>query len=105
MRAALFRALARLLTVAVIGTSIARAVDTTTVFNEVMYHPANAAEPEWIELHNQMAVNMDLSGWRITGGIDFTFPNGTAIAAGGHLVVASNPDALQARTGLIGVLG
>jgi len=83
----------------------ARAVDTTTVFNEVMYHPAGADDPEWIELHNEMAVNMDLSGWRITGGVNFTFPAGTTIAAGGYMVVASNPAALQASAGITGVLG
>ena len=47
------------------------ALDSTVVFNEVMYHPADdpgAPGPEWIELHNQMAVDMDLSRWRLSGG-------------------------------------
>ena len=83
----------------------ARAIDATTTINEVMYHPPAAGDAEWIELHNQMAVNMDLSGWRITGGVNFTFPNGTTIAAGGHLVVASDPAALQTSAGITGVLG
>ena len=83
----------------------ARAIDGTTVFNEVMYHPPAAADAEWIELHNQNAVNMDLSGWRITGGVNFTFPNGTTIAAGGHLLIASDPAALQASANITGVLG
>jgi len=83
----------------------ARAVDTTTVFNEVMYHPAATDQPEWIELHNEMAVNMDLTGWRLTGGVNFTFPANTTISAGGYLVVASNPSALQASAGITGVLG
>ena len=80
----------------------ARAADTTTVFDEVMYHPPGAADTEWIELRNEMSVNMDLSGWRITGGVSFTFPKGTTIAADGYLVIAANPGAL---TGLSGVLG
>lgn len=83
----------------------ARAVDTTTVFNEVMYHPAAAADPEWIELKNVMAIHMDLSGWEITGGVNFTFPENTVIPAGGFLVVASNPGALQSAAGISGVLG
>ena len=83
----------------------ARAIDATTTFNEVMYHPPAAADAEWIELHNQMAVNMDLSGWRITGGVNYTFPNGTTIAAGGYVVIASNPSALEGTASITGVLG
>src|SRR5690606_32750812 len=82
-----------------------RAIDTTTVFTEVMYHPAGAADAEWIELHNQMAVNMDLSGWRITGGVNYTFTEGTTITAGGYVLVASNPTGLHAQSGVAGVLG
>ncbi len=77
----------------------ARAVDTTTVFNEVMYHPAGAGGAEWIELHNQMAVDMDLSGWEITGGVNFTFPADTTIAAGGYLVVSSDAAAVPGSIG------
>ena len=40
--------------------------DSTVVFNEVHYHPADRESSlEWIELYNQMAVTMDLSGWRL----------------------------------------
>ena len=49
------------LLVATLSTSVL-AVDTTTIFNEVMYHPANAGDAEWIELRNVMSINMDLSG-------------------------------------------
>ena len=46
--------------------------DSVVVFNEIMYHPAgNESQMEWIELHNQMAVDIDLSDWSIAGGIDF----------------------------------
>ena len=75
------------------------ALDSTVVFNEIMYNPAGADETlEWVELHNQMGVNMDLSGWRLDGGVGFPFPNGTTLARGGYLVIASNPAALQAAT-------
>ncbi|MEO8352992.1 MAG: lamin tail domain-containing protein, partial [Chthoniobacteraceae bacterium] len=79
--------------------SAARAADTTTVFNEVMYHPAGVSGAEWIELHNQMAVDMDLSGWEITGGVNFTFPTDTTIAAGGYLVVSSDTAAVPGSVG------
>jgi hypothetical protein len=81
------------------------AVDSTTVFNEVMYHPAGVGESEWIELHNEMAIDMDLAGWRITGGVNYTFGNNVTIPAGGYLVVAASPPALQASSGITGVLG
>ena len=49
--------------------ALARA-DSTLVFNEIMYHPATSETGlEWIELHNQMAVNMDISGWSLAGGV------------------------------------
>lgn len=80
--------------------------DSVVVFNEIMFHPAaNESQMEWVELHNQNAVDVDLSGWRITGGIDFQFPNGTIIRGGGRVVVAVSPGALMATTGLTNVLG
>ena len=80
--------------------------DSTVVFNEIMYHPAVAETSlEWLELYNQMAVNMDLSNWALTGGIEFKFPEGTVVAGGGYLVVALNPSALMASTGATNVMG
>jgi hypothetical protein len=65
-----------------------------------MYHPADASEAnavgEWVELHNQMAVDIDLSGWRVSGGVDFEFATGTVLGGGESLVVAADPDALEA---------
>ncbi|WP_414660009.1 lamin tail domain-containing protein [Horticoccus sp. 23ND18S-11] len=70
------------------------------VLNEIMVRPG-AAFPEntaleFIEVHNPDAMAVDLSGWAITTGADFTFPAGTTITAGGFLVVAANPTALKA---------
>lgn len=76
------------------------------VFNEIMYHPSiNEATMEWVELHNQMAVDVDLSGWTITGGVEYEFAEGTVIPGRGCLVVASSPPALASATGLTNVLG
>ncbi len=60
---------------------------------------------EWVELYNQMAVDMDLSGWFLTNGITFLFPEGTIIQGGAHLVVASSPATLTAVTGATNVVG
>ena len=80
--------------------------DSVVVFNEVMYRPSvSESTMEWVELHNQMAVDVDMSGWSIGGGISFEFAEGTAIPGGGYLVIASSPAALVSATGLTNVLG
>src|SRR6266536_686722 len=80
--------------------------DSTIVFNEIMYHPAsNEPALEWLELHNQMAVNMDLSGWSLDGGVQFKFAEGTVVPGGGYLVVAVAPPALAAVTGYTNAYG
>ena len=63
--------------------------DSVVVFNEIMYHPGPMQSTgEWIELHNQMAVDVDLSGWSIKGGIQYTFPEGTFLAGDDYLLIA-----------------
>ena len=81
--------------------------DSTVVFNEIMYHPnvTNEAQLEWIELHNLMAVDMDISGWSLAGGVQFKFAEGTVVPGGGYLVVASSPATLTASTGATNVVG
>src|SRR6185295_16430263 len=80
--------------------------DTVVVFNEIMYHPStNEALSEWVELRNQMAVDVDISGWSIAGGIQYTFPSNTIVRGGGFVVVAVSPTNLMTVTGLTNVLG
>ncbi|MCP4192425.1 MAG: hypothetical protein GY768_17565 [Planctomycetaceae bacterium] len=68
-----------------------RVLDSTVVFNELFYHPSVAeSQTEWIELHNQMAVNMDVSGWTVEG-VDYQFPARTTIPGGGYVVIAKDP--------------
>src|SRR5690606_5723175 len=62
------------------------------VLNEIFYHPPVERRGEWIELHHTNALAFDLSGFRLSDGIDYVFPNGTMIPAGGYLVVAEDPD-------------
>jgi len=80
--------------------------DSVVVFNEIMYHPvANEPGLEWVELHNQNAVDVDLGGWRLTGGIDYTFPAGTVIRGGGYLVISVSPGTLIAASAATNVVG
>ena len=75
--------------------------DSPVVFNEIMYHPlTNEAQLEWVELQNQMSVDVDISHWFLDGEIHFTFVEGTIIRAGEYLVIAIAPATLSAATGL-----
>jgi hypothetical protein len=71
------------------------------VINEIHFHPpfvapsggclANCSDAEqWVELHNRSASVVNLSGWSLTKGVDFTLPAGTIVPAGGYLVVAAS---------------
>ena len=63
----------------------------TVVINEIMYHPpsTNLLE-EWFEIYNPGTNAVDLSGWQVTKGVEFTFPTNTVIGVGGYLVVAAD---------------
>jgi hypothetical protein len=65
--------------------------DAVVTINELNYNPATSQDDEWLELANQMAVSIDLSGWSLADGITYTFPEGTIIPGGGYLVVAKSP--------------
>lgn len=81
-------------------------LDSTVVFNELMYHPTDqGSQGEWIELHNAMTVDVDMSNWSLAGGVDFTFPAGTILEGGDYLVVAATPAAVTQAYPLARVLG
>src|SRR5678815_3918981 len=97
------------------------------ILNEIHYHPVErpafdaSGNPviqgtttaadytddvhEFIELYNPGATPVNLAGWRLEGGIDFTFPAAASIPAGGYLVVAKNPGRIEAVYSITGVLG
>ena len=76
----------------------------TVVFNEINYHPADGDDSqEWVELHSLNTVEFDLSNWTLRGGADFDFPEGTILPALGYLVIAADPDALEATSDIISV--
>ncbi len=74
--------------------------DAVIAFNEIHYNPPGTGDAgEWIELFNMMSVNVDLSDWRIAGGVDYAFAAGTVIPAGGYLVVAKTPGSIAGALG------
>jgi hypothetical protein len=73
-----------------------------------MYHPpvrADARNLEFVELYNARSVFEDLTGWRISGDIDYRFPDGFKLQAGAFVVIAANPSDLQTVYGITNVLG
>ncbi|MBE0534120.1 MAG: lamin tail domain-containing protein, partial [Phycisphaerae bacterium] len=79
------------------GLPNARPLQRPIVINEIMYHHGSR-DPryEFVELYNQSASPVSLVGWSFTDGIDYEFPPGTTIAAGGYLAVAADPQLLAA---------
>ena len=78
----------------------ARALDSVLVFNEIHYHPANElAQTEWIELRSLQAVDVNIAGWRIDGGVDYTFPAGTIMPGLGYLIIAATPGQIPGALG------
>ena len=62
------------------------------VINELHYNPADAQGAddlyEFVEIVNAGGTAVDLSGFRLRDGVEFTFPGGASLAPGAFLVVA-----------------
>jgi hypothetical protein len=82
------------------GAPVAPRPGAAILFSEIMYHPVaeNAAEDrhEFLELANRTAAPVSIAGWKLQGGVTFTFAPGTTIGPQKFLVVAKNRDALLA---------
>jgi hypothetical protein len=81
---------------------------TPLVITEIMYNPAtrvDGREVEFVEIYNSDVVAMNISGFRISGEIDYTFPTNTVVPAGGFLVVAPVPADITAVYGIANVTG
>ncbi|MDP6944291.1 MAG: lamin tail domain-containing protein, partial [Myxococcota bacterium] len=80
------------------------ALTPVVTFHELMYHP-HKEKYEWLELRNEMRVDVDMSGWRLDDGVRYTFPEGTILAGDATLVVAVDPFNLATGTWFWGALG
>lgn len=97
------------------------------ILNEIHYHPVElpsfdtAGNPvfqdsrlpadftedvhEFVEIQNANPTTVSLAGWRLSGGIEFTFPPNASLKSGGFLVIAKNPSRIQTVYGIADVLG
>ncbi len=65
-------------------------------FGHIVYNPVSSnQDEEYIELTNPNDVAVDISGWRLSGGVRTTFQPGTVIPSGGTLYVS--PDVVAFR--------
>jgi hypothetical protein len=76
------------------------------VINEIMYNPVwpvggiyTNEQYEYIELYNISSETVNLQGWGLTNGVDFTFPVGipVTVPAGEYVLVAKEPEAFVLR--------
>jgi hypothetical protein len=67
------------------------------LINEIMFNPLGGrTADEWIELRNLTTNTVNVTAWRFTKGVAFTFPN-VAIPGEGYLVVAADLAAFQTK--------
>jgi hypothetical protein len=82
---------------------------TGLVISEIQYHPADApdgtAGVEFVEISNHGDIFQELTGWRLTGGVEYRFPDGFKLEAGAMVLISGTPDALRSAAGLATVLG
>ncbi len=69
------------------------------VIQSVETSPASGnQDQEYIELRNPGTADADVSGWKISGGVQHTLQAGTVIPAGGSLFLTPSAVAFRART-------
>jgi hypothetical protein len=73
------------------------------VITEMMFNPPDDVDQktEFVELKNVGSVPVDLKGYRLSGGIDFTFGNSLIVAPGGFATVAKDLTAFANKYGVV----
>jgi hypothetical protein len=80
------------------GTNNAAPLVSAVGFNEIMYHPlVGGDDAQYIELFNHGTNAVSLGGWKIGGGISWTFATNQTLGAGNYLVVGRNTTYLFAN--------
>jgi hypothetical protein len=68
-------------------------------FGDMDVQPASGnQDEEYITLINPQDTSVDISGWELEGGVDYTFAPGTVIPPGASLYVSPNVRAFRARS-------
>lgn len=68
------------------------------VINEIHYNnDRNYIANEFIELYNPGLQAVNLAGWKLTGGIEYIFPENSLLEAGAYISIAENPSVLRSE--------
>src|SRR5260221_69304 len=81
---------------------------TGLVISEIMYKPAarmDGRNLEYVEIYNSNPFFEDISGYRISGDIDYIFPANTVLQGSAFVVVAAVPADITAVYGITNVAG
>jgi hypothetical protein len=74
-----------------LGTNNAATLVSAVGFNEIMYAPlVGGDDAQYVELFNHGSNAVNLGGWKLGGGISWTFASNQVVAAGGYLVIGRN---------------
>ena len=82
----------------VLALALSASTQAEVIINELHIDPDVKTERvEFVELHNTGASDVDLSGWHFSDGVLYTFPEGSALRAGGYIIVAQDPAQIHAK--------
>ncbi len=82
-----------LLPVVALLASASSTLVAQVVINEIFYHaPDDLERLEYVELFNHGTEAVDLSGWKLTKGVQYTFPDPSIIPEGGFVVICKDAD-------------
>ncbi len=74
-----------------LGTTNSPTRNAGVVISEIMAHPPSRHDDgEFIELSNSSAQDISIAGWSFADGVNFLFPVGASIPAGGRVVVVKD---------------
>jgi hypothetical protein len=81
------------------GIPLAQRPDVSLAIHAIEYNPSSGNQgQEYICLSNTTPFAVDISGWKLGGGVDFTFQQGTVISSNGLIYVSPDVRAFRSRT-------
>jgi hypothetical protein len=81
------------------GFPLAQSTNASITVTSVEFNPLSGnQDEEYVSLTNATPEALDVSGWKLTGAIDFTFAPGTVVPSGRSIYVSPNVRAFRART-------
>ncbi len=83
----------------VAGIPLAQASNLVLQIGQIEFNPSSGNQGhEFIQVTNPNSVAVDISGWRLDGGVDFTFRPGTVVLPNNAIYVTADRNAFKTRT-------